>query len=144
MQRELLSLVRDGLLEAPNESTWRLTPAASRFHDALPRSLREDVSCIMEKYGQLSIERLLGSVYHRYPWFTVNSRDVRRRTQSRPLVDPAVYTAGYEGLSVEELLDTLMRAGVRRLLDVRANPVSRRYGFHKSTLNDRCSRNRLR
>jgi uncharacterized protein (DUF488 family) len=27
-----------------------------------------------------------------------------------------------------------MRHGIRRLIDVRANPVARRFGFHKSTL----------
>jgi hypothetical protein len=47
---------------------------------------------------------------------------------------PGVYTAGYEGLSVDRFLDMLMRGGIGRIIDVRNNPSSRRYGFHKGTL----------
>jgi uncharacterized protein (DUF488 family) len=46
----------------------------------------------------------------------------------------AVNTEGYEGLTVDGFLDRLLRAGIHRILDVRNNPVSRRYGFYKSTL----------
>ncbi|MCH7687992.1 MAG: DUF488 domain-containing protein [Planctomycetes bacterium] len=50
----------------------------------------------------------------------------------------AVYTAGYEGTLVDGFLDGLIRNGIRRVIDVRNNPVSRRYGFHKSTLSRLC------
>jgi uncharacterized protein (DUF488 family) len=50
------------------------------------------------------------------------------------VADLAIYTAGYEGKTVDEFLNLLMRSGIRRLIDVRYNPISRRYGFHKSTL----------
>jgi uncharacterized protein (DUF488 family) len=83
---------------------------------------------------------LINSIYQRYPWFTVNSKNSMRRSQVRPVADPAVYTMGYEGLSVEMLLNMLMSSGIQRLVDVRANPVSRRYGFHQSTLRILCSR----
>ena len=45
---------------------------------------------------------------------------------------------GYEGLLVDGFLDLLIRKGIRRVLDVRRNPVARRYGFHKSTLKRLC------
>ena len=32
-----------------------------------------------------------------------------------------------------------MRSGISRLIDVRYNPISRRYGFHKSTLKRLCN-----
>ena len=35
---------------------------------------------------------------------------------------------------VNALLDLLLRKGIRRLVDVRCNPVARRYGYHKATL----------
>jgi len=46
-------------------------------------------------------------------------------------------TAGYQGLSVEAFLGRLLHAGVTLLIDVRANPTARRFGFHRSTL-ERC------
>lgn len=140
LHREVGSMVRDGLVEEPDGNTWRLSSAAYRMASDLPPPLRSDVSFVMDEYGGQSGDQLLNSVYRRYPWFTVNSKNPRRRSQARPVADPAVYTMGYEGLSVEKLLNELMSSGVQRLVDVRANPVSRRYGFHRSTLRTLCGR----
>lgn len=49
---------------------------------------------------------------------------------------PAVYTAGYEGRSVEAFFDALLERGIRLIIDVRANPVSRRRGFSKKRLSE--------
>src|SRR3954466_11870246 len=45
-----------------------------------------------------------------------------------------IFTIGYEGATVGEFLDALREAGVERLIDVRALPLSRRPGFSKSAL----------
>src|SRR5690349_2669805 len=45
-----------------------------------------------------------------------------------------IFTIGYEGTTVPEFLATLRKAGVERLVDVRALPLSRRPGFSKSAL----------
>ncbi|WP_277981324.1 DUF488 domain-containing protein [Sphingomonas phyllosphaerae] len=45
-----------------------------------------------------------------------------------------IYTIGYEGTTVDSLLAALTAAGVRRVIDVRALPLSRRPGFSKSSL----------
>ncbi|UUL83345.1 DUF488 domain-containing protein [Sphingomonas qomolangmaensis] len=45
-----------------------------------------------------------------------------------------VFTIGYEGATVDELLSALERAGVQRLIDVRQLPLSRRPGFSKTGL----------
>ena len=47
---------------------------------------------------------------------------------------PTLFTAGYEGTVQEELLDRLVAAGARLLLDVRAVPSSRKPGFSKKLL----------
>jgi uncharacterized protein (DUF488 family) len=39
---------------------------------------------------------------------------------------------------VDGLLDLLLKNGVEWLIDVRCNPIARRYGFHKSTLSRLC------
>jgi uncharacterized protein (DUF488 family) len=57
----------------------------------------------------------------------------------RPVAETSIYTAGYEGKTVDEFLNLLMESGISRLIDVRYNPISRRYGFHKSTLLRLCS-----
>ena len=45
-----------------------------------------------------------------------------------------IFTIGYEGTTVSEFLATLTSAGVERIIDVRALPLSRRPGFSKSPL----------
>ena len=45
-----------------------------------------------------------------------------------------IFTIGYEGATVGELLVALQEAGVERVIDVRALPLSRRPGFSKSSL----------
>lgn len=47
---------------------------------------------------------------------------------------PTIWTIGYESLRLEELVAELQAAGVRRLLDVRFRPQSRRAGFSKTRL----------
>ncbi|HUQ02185.1 MAG TPA: DUF488 domain-containing protein [Kofleriaceae bacterium] len=46
----------------------------------------------------------------------------------------AVFTIGYEGRSVDELIAELVGAGVDRVIDIRALPLSRRRGFSKTPL----------
>lgn len=45
-----------------------------------------------------------------------------------------LYTIGYEGATQDDLIGALERAGVRRLIDVRQLPLSRRPGFSKTPL----------
>ena len=45
-----------------------------------------------------------------------------------------IYTIGYEATTMADFLAALTRAGVRRVIDVRALPLSRRPGFSKSSL----------
>jgi uncharacterized protein (DUF488 family) len=45
-----------------------------------------------------------------------------------------IFTIGYEGTTVPEFIGVLKTAGVERVIDVRALPLSRRPGFSKSPL----------
>jgi uncharacterized protein (DUF488 family) len=45
-----------------------------------------------------------------------------------------IYTIGYEATTMADFLAALTTAGVKRVIDVRALPLSRRPGFSKSSL----------
>ena len=45
-----------------------------------------------------------------------------------------IFTIGYEGTTVPDFVAALHKAGVERVIDVRALPLSRRPGFSKSPL----------
>ena len=50
------------------------------------------------------------------------------------------FTIGYAGRSVDEFLSLLRSAGVDRVVDVRALPLSRRKGFSKTPLGEALTR----
>lgn len=45
-----------------------------------------------------------------------------------------IYTIGYEGVTMDEFIAALKRAGIEQVIDVRALPLSRRPGFSKTPL----------
>ncbi len=139
LNRETDALVRNGLVKKTGQSSWQLISYGYGQQNNLPKSVAQDITSIAQQYGQLSGAALIDSVYAKYPWFTVNSDLPGRRHIDRPIADLAIYTAGYEGKTVDEFLNLLMRSGIRRFIDVRRNPISRRYGFHKSTLQKICN-----
>jgi len=53
-----------------------------------------------------------------------------------PIMAPKLFTVGYQGRSLDEMIGDLVDAGVERLVDVRELPLSRRRGFSKTALGD--------
>jgi len=109
---------------------WQLTDDAEF---KLPeKQTRIDVESVVRNFGKRKLPDLIDYVYERYPKYTYNSEI--KKLAKLPNAKPAVYTGGYEGISADAFLDMLVQNGIRRLIDVRNNPIARRYGFHKSTL----------
>ena len=131
LYQEVSRLARDGLIEE-SKRHLSLTSCSNSLGIEIPISISAQIGKLLETYGNYCEKRLIQYVYQNYPWYTVNSVDDPRI--KRPSAEPAIYTAGYEKTSVDRFLDTLLRSGIRTILDIRSNPVSRRYGFHKSTL----------
>lgn len=100
----------------------------------LDNASKAGVDALWDRYGSWTTSQLVKHVYSAFPWYTSNANKTSERRVERPIAAPAIYTVGYEGLSFDEFLDRLLRCGIQRVIDVRANPVARRYGFHRSTL----------
>jgi uncharacterized protein (DUF488 family) len=52
------------------------------------------------------------------------------------VVEGRIYSVGYEGLTVAGLVERLQQSRVEELVDVRANPSSRRPGFSRKKLSE--------
>jgi uncharacterized protein (DUF488 family) len=135
LRHEVDRLVETKQIDA-HEKTWSQGKAVS---GSLPQNILQDVEQILSRYSCYSQRDLLAEVYERFPWFTVNSECESERRYDRPSANTAVYTTGYEGEQVDSFLNRLMVAGIRRVVDVRSNPIARRFGFHRSTLSRLCS-----
>jgi hypothetical protein len=98
------------------------------------------------KYSHLNGTRLLQDVYRRYPYYAIKServakimgdQEISAINSARPSATSAcLFTIGYEGSSFEGYLNRLIKNSIKTLVDVRRNPLSRKYGFSKKTLSD--------
>jgi hypothetical protein len=134
--RDLAKLSAQGHLV---DGELRLSPGSRpevvRRYRTLPQPVRNAVSDVLRRYGHMRREALVKEVYRAYPWFA--SRSDRLPGKPRPKrVRKAVYTIGYEGESVDGFFQRLLKFGIEGIVDVRCNPLSRKYGFSKSSLQD--------
>lgn len=135
-QREIDALVAYGYIES-SATSLKITMLGKKESSEIDDCTARAVLAIVSRYGKMPLRTLLKDVYARYPWYAINS-DLKElvpndapKLKSAPL---AVYTIGYENRSVDGFLNKLLRAGIRRIVDIRANPVSRKYGFARSSL----------
>lgn len=102
------------------------------------------IDTLLDKYGSLSQDELIKYTYTKYPFYAIRSvlaKDLlsqeelsRVHAQERHFDEPALFTIGYEGLSLEKYINKLLINDVRVLCDVRKNAYSQKYGFTKGTL----------
>lgn len=103
--------------------------------------IENDAICnIINRYGKIKIKDLISDVYRRYPWYASKSElksessdNIPESRQELPLL---INTIGYEGRSVDGFFNALLEKGMKTIIDVRANPVSRKYGFAKKSMSD--------
>jgi uncharacterized protein (DUF488 family) len=134
-------LIEVGVLHDTDE--WRLKEAVAQSSIDLGDDLHER---FRKKYANITGDRLVQEVYRRYPYYAIHSEIAARLMTSaesraieaaRPSASRAcLFTIGYEGSSFEGYLNRLLKHNVKTLVDVRRNPLSRKYGFSKKTLSD--------
>jgi uncharacterized protein YwgA len=136
--REMESLTNYGYVSDDTSATTLTVSALGKKEARLVDSdTSRAVLAIVSKYGKMSLKTLLKDVYGRYPWYATNTEldDIKPAACSKPKTAPvAIYTMGYEDRSVDGFFNKLIRAGIHRIIDVRSNPVSRKYGFARSSL----------
>ncbi len=140
-------LIAEGLL-ADDSQNWKLTDqgrTVARLQAVDP--LR--VASFCRQHSQLRGNALIVEQYQRHPYYATRSEildklrldpeTLKRIAAAKPKKHPpGLVTIGYQGRSLENYLNELLRAGVTLLCDVRRNPLSRKYGFSKSTLGKAC------
>lgn len=141
------SLVATGLLADVDD--WQMATDINVLRELEPE-FQQSVLAVKRKYGALKGRALVREVYRKYPYFAIRSEiaaellaksELKAVEQARPTeTAECLFTIGYEGISLDAYLDRLLRHNVRVLCDVRRNPLSRKYGFSKSTLKEATER----
>jgi len=139
-------LVERGLLA--DDDSWLLTGEGRQAAVDSPSDTR--LEAFARSWGSLHGDALVAETYRRFPYYATRSeiaeqilagdRPALREIEAArpPKKSSILYTIGYEGHSLERYLNTIIRAGTTILCDVRRNPLSRKYGFSKTTLSRAC------
>jgi len=106
----------------------------------------QKITAFQKHYASIAGEDLVREVYRGYPYYAINSEiasrlmtdnELRKIDDARPQESEyCFFTIGYEGASFENYLNRLIQNNIKLLCDVRRNPLSRKYGFSKSTLSE--------
>lgn len=115
--------------------------AKRRVDDAvgkLSRAASNLVDEVLRDYGNLGGSALISRIYGKHPWFA--SRSKLRPAVEQPKSSLAVYTCGYEGESIDAFLNRLLSRGIKRVIDVRKNAYSRKYGFTGGVFKGLCKK----
>lgn len=141
LHQDKLRLTDLGYLEAGEQ--FRLSPG-HKFKNQMDIFTQMAMQRLSQEVGQLRGNDLLRKVYLEYPYYATQSiiaskiltkRDYEGILQLRNEdCSPGLFTIGYEGITIDKYLDLLIENNISTLIDVRKNPISRKYGFSKSQL----------
>ena len=117
----------------------------------LPWADQRRIAQIAQETAGATDEELALRVYKEHPFYAINSQwaaqllagnteALRCIEENRPKCakEGALFTIGYEGLSIEKFFGSLLKKGVTTLCDVRRVPFSHKQGFSKHQLADLC------
>jgi uncharacterized protein (DUF488 family) len=143
---DLTTMVQKGYLEEDDTSYSK-----KEKQNYLPLLDDEDKSLVKQTYllyNRMDSAKLMKHTYINFPYYAINSTVAKRLlngdqlekvNKSRPkFSNKTLYTIGYEGFSLEAYLNKLIQHDVKVLVDVRNNPLSRKFGFSKSQLQRYC------
>lgn len=134
---------------SPSDKAWEIT-VVGRKQARSDSQLQNSAEAFAAKYQGLRGNRLIVETYKQYPYFAIRSEIAHKLLRNDPAALEAITqqqqritafciaTIGYEAKTLEGYLNTLLKAGISILCDVRRNPISRKYGFSKSNLAQCC------
>lgn len=106
------------------------------------------IKYVFNQYKNCLGQELVRHTYLKYPYYAVNSlikekilteSELKKVNESKPAnSDTGLYTIGYEGISLEEYLNKLIKYDIKVLCDVRRNSLSMKFGFSKNQLKNAC------
>lgn len=145
---DLTAMVRHGLL-TEDVKNFRKADKTNYIAKLTP----EDQQILFEiksNFGKLNSQELMKFTYLNFSYYAINSKtakDILSKSEyekvlsAKPVSDKtALFTIGYEGISLEEYLNRLIKNDIKVLVDVRNNPVSMKFGFSKNTLKLYCEK----
>ncbi|MBS3993030.1 MAG: DUF488 domain-containing protein [Bacteroidetes bacterium] len=143
---DLTAMASKGILAETNSHFKSLDK--TDYLKSLKETDRKQILEIKKLYGGMSTNALMKHTYINFPYWATKSEkaesiltkvELEKVKNSIPVNNKTVlFTIGYEGISLEEYLNRLLKNDVKILVDVRNNPLSMKYGFNKNQLKRFC------
>ncbi len=143
---DLTTMANKGML-AESDSHFRSNETTDYFK-LLKEADKKQLQEIKTLYGNMNANALMKHTYINFPYWATNSikaasiltsDELKKVNNSKPVSNKTIlFTIGYEGISLEEYLNRLLKNDVKILVDVRNNPLSMKYGFSKHQLKKYC------
>jgi uncharacterized protein YwgA len=144
---DLVAMVKHGQLMEKNRSLKKT--GTIDYVKMLNEKDKKILFDIHNTYGKLSPNSLMKLTYLNYQYYAINSlkaKEVLTQEQyekvikAKPVNNQTIlYTIGYEGISLENYLNKLIKNDVKVLVDVRKNALSMKFGFSKKQLMSFCA-----
>jgi uncharacterized protein (DUF488 family) len=90
------------------------------------------IDSVVNQFGGFREKDLVDYVYRQYPEMTIFSKIRQLKNYYRN--ETGIVTIGYEGRNIDRFLMLLVENKVGKLIDVRKNPFSMKYGYSKNQL----------
>lgn len=145
--QDLATMEKYGYVSFPDSKTVELTNDEDYLAmlDMFDMAAMEQVK---QQFCNMTERDVVKYTYREYPYYATKSKIAGRimneeemakiERQKRVFAEPALFTIGYEGISLETYINRLIINDVRLLCDVRKNAFSQKYGFSKSRLETAC------
>lgn len=129
------------------ENAWKRITQESYIPE-LKENDKNILQTIKANFNHKTSEYLIKHTYRKFPYYAINSqiatqiltdKELKKIEEEQPKSSiEALFTIGYEGISIEQYINKLLKANVKVLCDVRKNSMSMKYGFSKSQLKMAC------
>jgi len=149
---DLLILKKAGMVD-DSENEWLIkqeTTGTVSLTDDDKILLRD----IERRFSAMDKNQLIRYTYLNFPFYAINSTIIKQNLSTSEIsviqqsvekdTTATIFTIGYEGKTLEEFINILLKKNISLLCDVRKNAFSMKYGFSKSTLTTACENAKIK
>ncbi len=143
---DVASMYKHGRLEVTNMGIAKRD--ADDYLYMLKRQDKEALGELRVLHSSRRCGELVTLAFSEFPYYAIKSPFLERYLDEEAIMnvknaipvfeEKVLHTIGYEGMSPEEYLNSLIAQGVRTLIDVRHSPKSMKFGFSRSQLKKAC------
>lgn len=140
-ESDIKTMVKYGLVESKD---YYFKLSSEDYISQLKADDKKILLSVEKRFGKFTLPQIIKYVYANYPYYTLNSEIKDKYLSKSEIVKvkdsiekantEKLFTIGYEGISIEEYFNKLIKNNIKVLCDVRKNAISMKNGFSKNQL----------